>query len=192
MKHIKLFEQFVNEARIWSPSVEVQELLIAYWYAATDTPEGDIFTQKLIEAGLLDERKIKTAYVIQCPNFDVEIIEGRYTKFRGDRKKAIELLAKFTNLGNVKVPSGDYPDATWFLLDMIRENTGKHLRYEENRDGDHLIEYDPEVVDQPSLDVIHSHPSDIVLVKNFTYLPIREALDICIKNGWIKKPVYNW
>ena len=198
MKHVKLFEQFLNEAagfltRDLSP--DLQELLIAYYYAAEGTPEGDKFTQKLIELGLLDERDIRSAFMKICPNFEVRTVEGKFTKFRGDRRKALEYLAEFTNVGKVKVPSGDFPSATNFIWSMIAQNTGKDitLRYKGGRGSSaDLIEYDPEVVDQPSLNVIHPHPSDVVLIEDFTQTPIREVLDICIKEGWFKKPVYNF
>jgi len=197
MKHIKLFEQFVNEASYFTAdlSPDLQELLIAYYYAAEGTPEGDKFTEKIIELGLLDESDIRSAFMKICPNFEVRSIDGKFTKFRGDRKKALEHLAEFTNVGKVKIPSGDYPTATKFIMVMIIQNTGKNLRleYKGGRgSAADLIEYDPEVVDQPSLNVIHPHPSDVVLIKNFTQSPIREVLDICIKEGWFKKPVYNW
>lgn len=192
MKHIQLFEQFINEARV---APELQELLIAYYYAAEGTPEGDEFTKKVIEAGLLDERDIRSAFMKICPNFEVRSIDGKFTKFRGDRRKALELLAEFTNVGKVKVPSGQYPDAYRFLMDVIIENTGKNIRLEfkgGRGSAADLLEYDPEVVDQPSLSVIHPHPTDILLIEDFTQTPIREVLDICIKEGWIKKPVFNW
>jgi hypothetical protein len=192
MKYIKLFEQFVNEARV---APELQELLIAYFYAAEGTPEGDEFTKKVIEAGLLDERDIRSAFMKICPNFEVRSIDGKFTKFRGDRRKALELLAEFTNVGKVKVPSGDYPTATTFIMDMIIENTGKNIRLEfkgGRGSAADLLEYDPDVVDQRSLSVIKPHPTDILLIEDFTQTPIREVLDICIKEGWIKKPVFNW
>ena len=192
MKYIKLFEQFVNEARV---APELQELLIAYFYAAEGTPEGDEFTKKVIEAGLLDERDIRSAFMKICPNFEVRSIDGKFTKFRGDRRKALEPLAEFTNVGKVKVPSGDYPTATTFLMDVIIENTGKNIRLEfkgGRGSAADLLEYDPDVVDQRSLSVIKPHPTDILLIEDFTQTPIREVLDICIKEGWIKKPVFNW
>lgn len=197
MKHVQLFEQFINEASLTANlSPNVQELLIAYYYATEDTPEGDKFTEKIIELGLLDEKDIKRAYVKICPNFDVETIDGKFTKFRGDRRNAIEHLANFTDLGKVKFPAGDYPTATRFIMDMIIQNTGKNVRLEYSgsfgKSPADLIEYDPEVVDQPSVNTINPHPSDVVLIKNFTRSPIREVLDICIKEGWFKKPVYNW
>ena len=192
MKHIKLFDQFINEARV---APELQELLIAYYYAAEGTPEGDEFTKKVIEAGLLDERDIRSAFMKICPNYDVRLIDGKFTKFRGDRSKALELLSEFTNVGKVKVPSGDYPNATTFIMDVIIENTGKNIRLEfkgGRGSAADLLEYDPDVVDQRSLSVIKPHPSDILLIEDFDQTPIREVLDICIKEGWIKKPVYNW
>lgn len=198
MKHIKLFEQFVAEATGYFTadlSPEVQELLIAYYYAAEGTPEGDKFTEKIIELGLLDESDIRSAFMKICPNFEVRSIDGKFTKFRGDRKKAIEHLANFTGTGKIKFPAGDYPTATRFIMAMIAQNTGKNVRLEykgSKGSAADLIEYNPEVVDQPSLNVILPHPSDVVLVKNFTQLPIRKALDDCIKKGLIKKPVYNF
>jgi len=194
LKYVKLFEQFINEA-VGNLSPDLQELLIAYYYAAEGTPEGDKFTEKIIELGLLDESDIRSAFMKICPNFEVRSIDGKFTKFRGDRRKALAHLAEFTNVGKVKVPSGDYPTATRFIMDMIIQNTGKNLRleYKGGRgSAADLVEYNPEVVDQPSLNVIHPHPSDVVLIKDFTQSPIREVLDICIKEGWFKKPVYNW
>jgi len=196
MKHLQLFEQFIGEAREYLTrelSPELQELLLAYYYAAEGTPEGDKFTQKLIELGLLDERDIKLAFMKICPNFDVRTVDGKFTKFRGDRRKALAHLAEFTSVGKIKVPSGDYPTGTNFIWSMIAQNTGKNLRleYKGGRGSSaDLIEYDPEVVDQPSLNVIKPHPSDVVLIKDFTQTPIREVLDICIKEGWFKKPAY--
>lgn len=198
MKHLQLFEQFINEASSYFTadlSPDLQELLIAYYYAAEGTPEGDKFTEKIIELGLLDERDIRSAFTKICPNFEVRSIDGKFTKFRGDRRKALAYLAEFTNVGKVKIPSGVYPTAEKFIMVMIIQNTGKNLRleYKGGRgSAADLVEYNPEVVDQPSLNVIHPHPSDVVLIKNFTQSPIREVLDICIKEGWFKKPVYNW
>ena len=191
MKNVKLFEQFINEAAVYfrSLSPEVKELWIAYHYAVEGTPEGDKFSEKIIELGLSANTNI-------CPDFDVDNFSGGLTKFRGDTRKAIEHLANFTDLGKVKFPTGDYPTATRFIMDMITQNTGKNVRLEYKgsfgKSPADLIEYDPEVVSQPSANTIHPHPSDVVLIKNFTRSKIRKVLDICIKEGWLKKPVYNW
>ena len=133
MKHVKLFEQFINEASSYFTadlSSDLQELLIAYYYAAEGTPEGDKFTEKIIELGLLDERDIRSAFSKICPNFEVRSIDSQFTKFRGDRRKALAHLAEFTNVGKVKIPSGVYPNAEKFIMVMIIQNTGKNLRLE--------------------------------------------------------------
>lgn len=47
MEHVKLFEQFVNEAKLKAGRDEpIAKAIVAYFYAVEDTPEGDALRKK--------------------------------------------------------------------------------------------------------------------------------------------------
>jgi len=200
MKHVRLFEQFIeslNEAAdndLYFPgnlTPEIEKLLIAYYYANEATPEGQKYMKLLMDVELVKDEG--TAYLSMASDMPILSISGRYVNFRGDRRKALEVLPQVIGMGKVKVPTGEYPTFIDFIIYIITKKTGKKLRLEyKNRHTADLIEYDPSVANVRSHGNIDAHPTDKVIIKDFTKLNTREVLDICIKKGFIQKPTYNF
>jgi hypothetical protein len=201
MKHVQLFEQFVNgeinEQKFWhisEMSPELQRLFIAYMYAQKGTPEGEKYMQVLMDAEIIKNEG--TAYLAMHHKLDVISLTDKVVKFRGDRRKALQHLSQFIGMGKIKVPAAQFPDGDNFIMQLITQNTDKNVRLEYTRGSDtqhaDLIEYNPDLAYQRSLGNIDPHPTDKVLIKDFLRKNVREVLDICIKKRWIQKPVYNF